>query len=104
GFSTRFDTKLDMRMNKAYETRAYDVVNSYSEEALKAMFYRYGELKNAPNLAKTIVNKRQQKPIATTGELKELLWPLLFKGRQNKVLAQIYQAIRIEVNQEIEAL
>lgn len=104
GFSTRFDGKLDMRMNQNDALSAYQVVNSYAEEELQKLFRDYGELKNATNLAKTIVTQRQEKPITTSGELKELLWPLLFKGRQFKVLAQIYQAIRIEVNQEIEAL
>ncbi len=104
GFSTRFDARLDMRMNQQQELSAYQVINTYSQEALMQMFYQYGELRNAPNLAKTIVNQRAEKPIETSNELKELLWPLLFKGKQNKVLAQIYQAIRIEVNQEIEVL
>lgn len=104
GFSTRFDAKLDMRMNREQERSAYQVINTYSEADLRRIFYQYGELKNAPNLAKTIVSRREVNPVVTSGELKELLWPLLFKGRQKKVLAQIYQAIRIEVNQEIEAL
>lgn len=104
GFSTRFDAKLDMRMNQDQHLSAYEVINSYSEDDLRQMFYDYGELKNASNLAKTIVNQRHQKPIETSSELKELLWPLLFKGKQFKILAQIYQAVRIEVNQEIEVL
>lgn len=104
GFSTRFDARLDMRMNRGQELSAYEVINEYDEEALKELFYQYGELKNAPRLAKTIVDQRKEKLIRTSGELKELLWPLLFKGKQNKVLAQIFQAIRIEVNQELEVL
>lgn len=104
GFSIRFDAKLDMRMNPNQALSAYEVVNGYEEETLKAIFYKYGELRNAPNLAKTIVRNRAEKPIVTSGELKELVWPLLFKGKQNKVLAQLFQAIRIEVNQEIEVL
>jgi len=104
GFSTRFDAKLDMRMNQNQPLSAYEVVNTYAEEDLKQMFYQYGELRNAPRLAKTIVNQRKEKPIETSSELKELLWPLLFKGKENKVLAQIFQAIRIEVNDEIEVL
>src|SRR5699024_7679722 len=104
GFSTRFDAKLDMRMNQDAELNAHRVINSYSEEQLKNLFYQYGELKNAPNLAKTIVDKRREKPIETSGELSKLLWPLLFKGKQNKIMARIFQAIRIEVNREIEAL
>src|SRR5699024_1412980 len=89
GFSTRFDAKLDMRMNQNQPLSAYEVVNTYAEEDLKQMFYQYGELRNAPRLAKTIVNQRKEKPIETSSELKELLWPLLFKGKENKVLAQI---------------
>lgn len=104
GFSTRFDAKLDMRMNQHQPISAYEVVNEYSEEDLREMFYSYGELKNAPNLAKLIVERRAEKNIETSGELKELVWPWLFKGKQNKVLAQIFQAIRIEVNQELEVL
>lgn len=104
GFSTRFDAQLDMRMNQDQQLSAYEVVNEYSEEALREMFYSYGELKNAPTLARLIVEQRVEKNIETSGELKELVWPWLFKGRQNKVLAQIFQAIRIEVNQELEVL
>lgn len=104
GFSTRFDAKLDMRMNQNQKLSAYEVVNEYSEEDLRELFYRYGELKNAPNLARLIVEQRVEKEIETSGELKELVWPWLFKGKQNKVLAQIFQAIRIEVNQELEVL
>lgn len=104
GFSTRFDGKLDMRMDQRSKLSAYEVINTYKEEQLRALFYQYGELKNAPNLAKTIVQARKDKPIVTSGELKDLLWPLLFKRQQYKILARIYQALRIEVNQEIEAL
>lgn len=104
GFSTRFDGKLDMRMDQRSKLSAYEVINTYKEEQLRTLFYQYGELKNAPNLAKTIVQARKDKPIVTSGELKDLLWPLLFKRQQYKILARIYQALRIEVNQEIEAL
>src|SRR5690625_1728224 len=104
GFSTRFDAKLDMRMNQHQELSAYEVVNRYPENDLREMFYSYGELRNAPNLARLIVEQRAEKKIETSGELKKLVWPWLFKGRQNKVLAQIFQAIRIEVNQELEVL
>ena len=104
GFSTRFDAKLDMRMNQNQPLSAYEVVNTYAEEDLKQLFYKYGELKNAPRLAKTIVTQRKEKAIETSAELKELLWPLLFKGKENKVLAQVFQAIRIEVNDEILVL
>lgn len=104
GFSTRYDVKLDMRMDQEGLLSAYEVINEYEEEALKKVFYEYGELKNAPKLAKVIVEAREEAPIKTGEELKELLLPLLFKGKEFKILAQIYQAIRIEVNQEIEVL
>lgn len=104
GFSTRLEGSLDMRMDQGQELNAYKVVNTYSEEALKQIFLEYGELKNARNLAKTIVQERQKAPIATSKTLNEILRPRLFKQRQNKILAQIYQAVRIEVNDEIGAL
>ncbi|AVR44098.1 16S rRNA (cytosine(1402)-N(4))-methyltransferase [Christiangramia fulva] len=104
GFSTRFDAKLDMRMDQKNKLSAYEVINNYEEEQLRDMFYEYAELKNAPKLARTIVSERKNKPIETSEQLNDLLKPLLFKGRENKILAQIYQALRIEVNQEIEVL
>ncbi|MCG9970203.1 16S rRNA (cytosine(1402)-N(4))-methyltransferase RsmH [Christiangramia crocea] len=104
GFSTRFDAKLDMRMNQGSGLSAYEVINEYDEERLKKLFYEYADLKNAPKLARTIVTERKNNPIETSEQLNDLLKPLLFKGKENKILAQIYQAIRIEVNQEIEVL
>ena len=104
GFSTRFDSKLDMRMNQDSKLSAYEVINQYSEAQLRQLFYQYADLKNAPKLAKIIVEAREQKAIESSEQLNELLKPHLFKGKENKVLAQIYQAIRIEVNQEIEVL
>ncbi len=104
GFSTRFDGRLDMRMNQNDSLSAYQVVNTYDEEQLRDMFYAYADLKNAPKLARTIVAARKDAPIVTSQQLNDLLTPLLFKGKEFKILAQIYQAIRIEVNQEIEAL
>ncbi|MCM8567870.1 16S rRNA (cytosine(1402)-N(4))-methyltransferase RsmH [Gramella jeungdoensis] len=104
GFSTRFDAKLDMRMNQGSSLSAYEVINEYDEEQLKRLFYAYADLKNAPKLARVIVGERRNGPIETSEHLNDLLKPLLFKGKENKILAQIYQAIRIEVNQEIEVL
>jgi 16S rRNA (cytosine1402-N4)-methyltransferase len=104
GFSIRFDAPLDMRMNQDEEVSAKTIINSYSEEDLKRLFWEYGELRNAPALARTIVTARVDQPIQTTFELKNLLNKYLPRGKQNKILAQIYQAIRIEVNNELEVL
>jgi 16S rRNA (cytosine1402-N4)-methyltransferase len=104
GFSTRFDAELDMRMSQKNDLNANRVVNEYDEANLKRVFLDYGELKNAPVLARTIVESREQKPITTTDELKEVLAKFLPERVRNKILAQIYQAIRIEVNQEMDAL
>ncbi|WP_182649977.1 16S rRNA (cytosine(1402)-N(4))-methyltransferase RsmH [Flavobacterium sp. SOK18b] len=104
GFSTRFDADLDMRMSKKNDLSAYKVVNEYDEANLKRVFLDYGELKNAPVLARTIVEARTQYPIKTTDELKEVLSRYLPERVRNKILAQIYQAIRIEVNQEMDVL
>ena len=104
GFSIRFDAHLDMRMNQQDVLSAHSLVNTYEEEELKRVFWQYGELRTSPVLAKTIVAARAEKAIETTFELKAVLNKYLPQGRENKVLAQIYQAIRIEVNQEIEVL
>jgi 16S rRNA (cytosine1402-N4)-methyltransferase len=104
GFSTRFDAGLDMRMSQKNDLNAYKVVNDYDESNLKRVFLDYGELKNAPALAKTIVEARDGQPIKTTDELKEVLAKFLPERVRNKILAQIYQAIRIEVNQEMDVL
>ena len=104
GFSTRFDAKLDMRMNQRSKLSAYQVINEYDEKELRRIFYDYAELKNAPKLAKVIVSERKNKPLETSDELNALLKPLLFRGKENKILAQIYQAIRIEVNEELDVL
>ena len=104
GFSTRFDAELDMRMNQKSDLNAYKVVNEYDDVNLKRVFYDYGELKNAPVLARTIIEAREIHPIKTTDELKEVLAKFLPEKVRNKVLAQIYQAIRIEVNQEMDVL
>ena len=104
GFSTRFDAGLDMRMSQKNDLNAYKVVNEYDEANLKRVFLDYGELKNAPLLARTILEAREHDPIRTTDELKEILARFLPERVRNKILAQIYQAIRIEVNQEMDVL
>jgi 16S rRNA (cytosine1402-N4)-methyltransferase len=104
GFSTRFDAELDMRMSQKNDLNAYKVVNEYDEANLKRVFLDYGELKNAPVLARTIVDAREVQTIKTTDELKEVLAKHLPDRVRNKILAQIYQAIRIEVNQEMDVL
>ena len=104
GFSTRFEAALDMRMKPSSPLSAYEVVNTYDEEALSTLFFRYGELSQSRQIARTIVQQRSEQPIATTGELKQVVQRFLPKGKENKVLAQLYQAIRIEVNHELGAL
>ena len=104
GFSIRFDAPLDMRMNQDDKVSAKTIINTYSEEELRRLFWEYGELRIAPALARTIVEARTERAIETTFELKNLLNKYLPKCKQNKILAQIYQAIRIEVNNELEVL
>ncbi len=104
GFSTRFDADLDMRMSKRNEINAFTIVNGYSESELKRVFLEYGELKVAPAIARTILVERDKKVINTTDELKFILSRFLPEQHKNKILAQIYQAIRIEVNQELDVL
>lgn len=104
GFSTRFEANLDMRMNQQNELSAFHVVNEYDEEQLKQVLLQYGELRAAPAMARLIIEQRNNGPIKTSGQLKKVLKKFLPPRHENKVLAQIYQAIRIEVNQEIEVL
>ena len=104
GFSTRFEAELDMRMSHKNDLNAYRVVNEYDDANLKRVFLEFGELKTAPALARTIIEAREEKPIKTTDELKAILAKYLPEKVRNKILAQIYQAIRIEVNQEIDVL
>ena len=104
GFSTRFEANLDMRMNQQEAVSAHTIINGYDEQQLRQVFWQYGELRNAPALAKAIVLKREEEEITTSEQLKQVLKKQLPEYRENKILAQIYQAIRIEVNQEIEAL
>lgn len=104
GFSIRFDADLDMRMDQSGSLTAKQVVNTYSEEQLHRIFGIYGEIKNAKTLAQTLVTQRLNKSIDTVDELKKAISKLIPKGKENKYLAQVFQALRIEVNQELEAL
>ena len=104
GFSFRFDGALDMRMNKRAGQTAADVVNTYDEERLANVFYLYGELKNSRKLATAISRARAQAPIATIGQFLDIVKPLFGREREKKELARVFQALRIEVNHEMEAL
>lgn len=104
GFSTRFDGRLDMRMNQNAPVDAANIVNSYEVGALANVFSRYGELKNAMTLARDIELARSVNPIETTTDLKDAVAAHLQKGAENKMLAQIFQSLRIEVNKEMEVL
>ena len=104
GFSTRFEADLDMRMNQDSKLSAFHVINKYEEEQIKEVFFQYGELRQAPAMALAIVEDRKQGEIISSEHLKEVLKKFVKHKNEHKVLAQIYQAIRIEVNQEIEAL
>jgi len=104
GFSTRFDGRLDLRMDQRGARSAHDVVNGDEETDLRRIFALYGELPNAAALAKTIVAARSQTPIDTTFQLRDTVAHLLPRGRENKTLAMIFQALRIEVNGELESL
>lgn len=104
GFSFRFDGKLDMRMNKRAGKTAADIVNTYEEEKLADIFYLYGELKNSRKLASAIIKARSRKNIETIGDFLEIVKPMFGKEREKKELAKVFQALRIEVNQEMEAL
>ena len=104
GFSTRFDAELDMRMSQKNDLNAFRVVNEYDAENLKRVFLEYGELKNAPAIARVIIEEREITPIKNTEQLKLVLSRFLPAHKSHKILAQMYQAIRIEVNQEMEVL
>ncbi len=104
GFSFRYDGKLDMRMNRDAEIDAAKVVNEYSEEKLREIFRMFGEIKNAGRLAAVIVKERAVAPIVTTTRLKEIAAQCAPRAIENKYIAQVFQALRIEVNEEMEAL
>ncbi|NCC09196.1 MAG: 16S rRNA (cytosine(1402)-N(4))-methyltransferase RsmH [Bacteroidia bacterium] len=104
GFSFRFDGALDMRMNKRAGMTAADIINTYDEEPLANLFYLYGELKNSRKIASMLVRARQKSEIKTINEFLEIIKPLFKFEREKKELAKVFQALRIEVNQEMEAL
>ena len=104
GFSTRFDAELDMRMSKKNELTAFNIVNEYDETNLRRIFSEYGELGNALAIARAIIEAREKEKIVNTEDLKQVLARFLPNNKAHKILAQIYQSIRIEVNQEIDVL
>lgn len=104
GFSTRFESSLDMRMDKERKLTASEVLNTYPEDKLHKIFGIYGEVKNAKTLAKAVVTGRVEKPIVTLSDFKKVIEAQIPKGKENKYMAQVFQALRIEVNAEIEVL
>jgi len=104
GFSTRFDGPLDMRMDRSISRTASAVLNEYNEEQLHKIFGMYGELKNARTAARMVVQQRVSKPLETTSDLKNALHSITPRGKENKYFAQVFQALRIAVNEEMKAL
>ncbi len=104
GFSTRFDADLDMRMNQNDKKSAFEVINFYEEKQLADVLFQYGELRSSRAIASKIVEAREEEKIKTSFQLKTILAKFLPKAKEHKILAQIYQAVRIEVNQELEVL
>lgn len=104
GFSFRFPGELDMRMNRLSTKKASDILNEYDEEKLSGLFYRYGELRNARQVAAAVIRFRKDKQIVETGDLLAIMEPFARKDKEKKMLAQAFQALRIEVNGEMEAL
>ncbi|AIG30809.1 16S rRNA methyltransferase [Flavobacterium psychrophilum] len=104
GFSTRFDAELDMRMSKKNDLTAFNIVNEYDETNLRRIFAEYGELGNALAIARAIIEAREKEKIVNTEDLKQVLARFLPNNKAHKILAQIYQSIRIEVNQEMDVL
>ncbi len=104
GFSFRFDEKLDMRMNRNSKIDAAQVINQYTEEQLLSVFRLYGEIRNARQLVSEIIRARAEQPFKSTGQLKEIASKCAFPRYETKYLAQVFQALRIEVNDEMEAL
>ncbi len=104
GFSTRFNSELDMRMNSTQKINAKAIVNDYDKDQLEYIFKNFGELRNYKKVTKKIISERAKKSIETTGELKKILAPLVKVKDENKFLAQVFQSIRIEVNDELEVI
>ncbi len=104
GFSTRFDAKIDMRMDQSLGTTALDILNAYSDDELFWVFKTYGELKNSKQISRLIIKAREEQPLSTTAEFKKTIAACLPRGKEQKFLAQLYQALRIEVNDELGAL
>lgn len=104
GFSFRFDSQLDMRMNQSAKQTAANILNDYDEEQLSNLFYLYGELRMARRIASAIVSAREKKPITTVSEFLEIMDRFAYRDKEKRVLAQAFQALRIEVNQELDAL
>jgi len=104
GFSLRFDSQLDMRMNQQSKLTAAQIIQTYTEEQLADVFYYYGELRNARNIARTIVKQRELQTIESNMVLQDILNPLFHKGKEKKEMTKVFQALRIEVNDEMTAL
>ena len=104
GFSTRFNSELDMRMNSTQKIDAKAIVNDYDKDQLEYIFKNLGELRNYKKVAEKIISERAKTPIETTGDLKKILSPLVKVKDENKFLAQVFQSIRIEVNDELEVI
>ena len=104
GFSTRFNSELDMRMNSTQKIDAKAIVNDYDKDQLEYIFKNFGELSNYKKVAEKIISERAKRPIETTGDLKKILSPLVKVKDENKFLAQVFQSIRIEVNDELEVI
>ncbi len=104
GFSTRFDAKLDMRMDRNSKLTAADILNTYTEEDLKRIFKLYGEVDNAGRLAYVIFHSQKEKKIETVSDLKTAIEKCVKRGRENQYYAQVFQALRIEVNKELDVL
>ena len=104
GFSIRYDGELDMRMDPAKPKSAKQIINHYTEEQLAEILYQYADISHAKKIARILVTSRKEKEIVTTGELKRILTPFAERGKENKFLSQVFQAIRIETNQELDAL